>query len=186
MPEHTQKVTKVNGVNVTALGETVEAIQGTPDLARFTFRASNKWLTCGQNRTHVKGFYGAGQEHSHARPFHLDADEPQVLLGEGKAPGPADYVLTALAACMATSLSYHAAAKGITVESVETSLEGNIDLHGFLGLKGDVPKGFQDISVTMKIKSDASAEQLAELANMSPVADTLKRAIPVEVTIEKQ
>ena len=186
MPEQTQKATLVNGVNVTAMGETVEAIQGKPDLAKFTFRASNKWLTCGNNQTSVKGFYGAGQEFSHPKPFELEADEPEVLLGEGKAPGPADYVLTALAACMATSVSYHAAAKGINVESVETSLEGDIDLHGFLGLSTEVPKGFQNITVSMKIKSDATAEQLEELANMSPVADTLKRAIPVKVNIEKQ
>ncbi len=185
MSEQTQKITKVNGVNVTAMGETVEAIQGKPELAKFTFRASNKWLTCGNNQTSVKGFYGAGQEFSHVKPFTLDADEPEVLLGEGVAPGPADYVLTALAACMATSVAYHAAAKGIKVESVESSLEGNIDLHGFLGLSTEVPKGFQDITVSMKIKSDATVEQLKELASMSPVADTLTRAIPVKINIDK-
>ena len=186
MPEQTKKVEKVNGVNVSAMGETVEAIQGKPDLAKFKFRATNKWLTCGNNQTNIKGFYGAGQEFSHEKPFKLDADEPEVLLGEGVAPGPADYVLTALAACMATSVAYHAAAKGIKVESVESSLEGNLDLHGFLGLSTEVPKGFQDITVSMKIKSDATAEQLKELANMSPVADTLRRAIPVKVNIEKE
>ena len=86
---------------------------------------------------------------------------------------------------MANPLAFHAAAKGIKVESVESTLEGSIDLHGFLGLKGDVPKGFEDITVSMKIKSDATAEQLEELAGMSPVADTLRRAIPVKVNIEK-
>lgn len=186
MAQETKKMNKVNGVDLSALRDTIGAIQDNPHLAKFKFRATNEWLTCGNNRTKIKGFYGAEQEFTHPKAFSLEADEPEVLLGGGKAPGPADYVLTALASCMATSVAYHAAAKGIRVERVEAELEGNVDLRGFLGLSGEVPKGFQDITVTMKIKSDATRDELEELANMSPVADTLRRPVPVNVKIETE
>ena len=184
MPQQAQKQ-KLNGVDVGALNETVEAIKGKPDLAKFRFRAENKWVDCGRNKTTIKGFYGAGEEHTHKTPFVLDADEPEALLGGGTAAGPGDFVLVALASCIATSVAYHAAARGISVESVESSLEGNIDLRGFLGLSEETHNGFEDISVKLKIKSDASPEQLEELANLSPVLDTLTRAVPVKINVEK-
>jgi len=106
------------------------------------------------------------------------------LLGQDKGANPVEYVLVALAACVTTSVVYHAAARGIHVESVESSLEGNIDLRGFLGISEEVLKGYENISVTMKIKSDASPEQLRELTELSPVFDTLTRAVPVKVNVE--
>ena len=184
MPEQAQKQ-ELNGVDLIALNETIDAIKGKPDLAKFRFRAENKWVDGGRNQTTIRGFYGAGEEHTHKTTFVLDADEPEPLLGGGTAAGPGDFVLVALASCIATSVAYHAAARGISVESLESSLEGNIDLRGFLGLSEETPNGFQDIGVTLKIKSDASPEQLKELANLSPVLDTLTRAVPVKINVEK-
>ncbi len=183
MPEQAQKQ-KLNGVDVIALNETIDAIKGTPGLAKFRFRAKNTWMDCGHNRTTITGFYGAGQENTHKTAFVIDADEPEALLGEGTAASPGEFVLIALASCIATSVAYHAAARGIRVESLESSLEGNIDLHGFLGLSEEISNGFEDISVTLKIKSDASPEQLKELAELSPVLDTLTRAVPVKINVE--
>ena len=100
------------------------------------------------------------------------------------ATSPGEYLLVSLASCVSTSVVYHAAAKGIQIESLESTLEGNIDLHGFLGLSTEIPKGFEDITVKLKIKSNASKEQLKELAKMSPIADTVARPVPVKVDIE--
>ena len=183
MPEQTKSKTK-NGVDMTAFAETIEAVKGQPDLAKFRLRASNKWINCGQNQTKIEGFYGAGEEHSHLSSFEHDADEPLPLLGHDKATSPGEYLLVALASCVSTSIVYHAAAQGIQIDSVESSLEGNLDLQGFLGLSTEVNKGFEDITVTLKIKRDASAEQLEELAKMSPIADTVTRPVPVKVKIE--
>ncbi|UCH83995.1 MAG: OsmC family protein [Candidatus Latescibacterota bacterium] len=183
MSEQTKVVTQ-NGVDVAAMGETIGAVKSQPGLAKFRLRASNKWINCGQNRTRIEGFYGAGEEHSHDKTFEHDADEPKPLLGHDKATSPGEYLLVALASCVSTSVVYHAAAKGIQIESLESTLEGNIDLHGFLGLSNEIPKGFEDITVKLKIKSDASKEQLEELANMSPIADTVTRPVPVKVDIQ--
>ena len=183
MPEQT-KANELNGVSLTALSDTIEAVKGQPSLAKFRLRATNKWVNCGHNRSRLEGFYGAGEEHAHKKVFEIDADEPEPLLGHDKATSPGEYRLVALASCVSTSVVYHAAARGIRIDSLESTLEGNIDLQGFLGLSDKVAKGFEDITVTLKIKSDASAQQLEELASMSPIADTVSRAVPVKVKVQ--
>lgn len=176
----------VNGVNVERLGETVKAIQQNPKLASSQFRATNRWINGGHNRSSIQGFYAAGQEDtSRSKPFVLDADEPPVLLGQDHGANPAEFVLHALAACLTTSLVYHAAARGITVESVESKLEGDLDIQGFLGLSDKVRRGYKEIRAQFTVKSDASAEQLKELTTFSPVYDIVSNPVPVSITIEK-
>ena len=173
----------VNGVDVTALGETIQAVQKQPELAEFKFRADNLWRGGSQNRNTIKGFYGTYQEISHEQPFELNADEPPVLLGKGEAANPVEYLLTALASCMTTSLAYHAAAKGIEVEGIESSYEGDIDAQGFLDLDPKVRNGFKEIRAQFKVKSEADKEKLTELINKSPVFDIVTNPTPVKVSV---
>lgn len=179
----------INGVNVSELFNTIDAVKKTPVIAKFKFNAANKWIKGGLNRTSIKNFYGTQKDHPHAKPFELDADEPPLLLGEDRAPNPVEYALTALAACVTTSIVYHAAAKGIKLNSVESRLEGDIDLQGFLGLSKEVPRGFKEIRMFFKIDADAPDDKLAEIVQLgptfSPVFDTITRAVPVSVKIEK-
>jgi uncharacterized OsmC-like protein len=180
----TKEVTIINGVNVTALGETVAAVQDAPAIAKFQFRAKNKWISGGHNRSEIKGFYGACQEDETRREtFVFDNGEPAVLLGEDEGANPVEFVLHALAGCMTTTMVYHAAARGINIESVESELEGDLDLHGFLRLDENVRNGYQNVRVSFKVKSDASPDQLADLARISPVFDIVSNAVPIEVDI---
>ena len=179
----------LNGVDVDKLFETINAVKNSPVIAKFKFRANNKWIKGGHNRTTIKNFYGIQKDHVHDKPFELDADEPPLLLGEDKGPNPVEYALTALAACVTTSIVYHAAAKGIKLNAVESRLEGDIDLRGFLGLSKDVPRGYKEIRMYFKIDADVSDEKLQELVQLgptySPVFDTITRAVPVSVQLEK-
>ena len=179
----------VNGVDVERLFGTIEAVKENPEIAKFVFRSSNTWMGGGHNRSTIKGFYGACQEDAtRTEPFVLDADEPPVLLGEDKGPNPVEFVLHALAACMTTSLVYHAAARGIEIRSLETRFEGDLDLRGFLGLDETVRNGYQGIRVTFRIEGDASQEQLEELVEVSkhrsPVFDVVTSPVPVDVRVE--
>ncbi|MEW6131232.1 MAG: OsmC family protein [Acidobacteriota bacterium] len=178
----------VNGVDVTRLFNTINAIKETPTLATFNFRASNQWIKGGHNRSTIKEFYGAGQEdETRSRPFIFDADEPDILLGEDQGANPVEFVLHALAGCLTTSLVYHAAAQGIHLESVESTLEGELDLQGFLGLSDDIRNGYNDIRVTFNIRSDAPVEKLRELCELaqkrSPVFDIVSNPVPVTVQL---
>ena len=181
-----QTIETTNGVNVEQLVETIEAIREQPDIADFRFRVTNRWVDGGQNETTISGFFGACQEVERERSFELAADEPPVLLGNDSGPNPVEYALTALASCMTTAMVYHAAARGIRVESVESRLEGDLDLHGFLGLKDDVRKGYKDVRVSFKVKADATPEQLAELTKYSPVFDIFSNPVPVSVDVEME
>lgn len=179
----------VNGVDVDKLFETINAVKNAPVIATFKFRANNQWIKGGHNRTTIKNFYGTEKDHVHDKPFELDADEPPLLLGEDNGPNPVEYALTALAACVTTSIVYHAAAKGIKINAMESRLEGDIDLRGFLGISKDVPKGYKEIRMFFKIDADAPAEKLQEIVQLgptySPVFDTITRAVPVSVKLEK-
>jgi uncharacterized OsmC-like protein len=180
-------VQTLNGVDTTALSETIEAIKGEPSIAKFKFKAKNTWINGGHNRTTIKEFYGANQEdETRAEPFVMDNGEPPVLLGNDEGPNPVEYVLNALAGCMTTTMVYHAAARGIKIDEVESTLSGDLDLHGFLQLKDDVRKGYQNIEISFKVKSDADPKELEELAKNSPVFDVVSNPTPIKVTVEKQ
>jgi len=181
-----QKPSILNGVNVDQLFGNIDAIKNAPVLGKFKFRANNKWINGGHNHTTIKNFHGVQQEHDHASPFELDADEPPLLLGEDIGPNPVEYALTALAACVTTALVYHAAAKGIKLNSVESRLEGDIDLRGFLGISDKVRRGYDNVRIYYKIDADVPDEELEELVQMgckySPVFDTFTN--PVNVTAQ--
>lgn len=176
----------VNGVDVAKLGETAKTLKRQPELARFRFRARNKWESGGLNHTEISNYYGAGEEHEHASRFVLHADEPPVLLSNDQAPNPVEHLLNALASCMTTSMVYHAASRGIEVSEVASELEGDIDLRGFMGIEPDVRKGYQNIRVTFHVKSPGSEQQLRECAQFSPVYDVVSRGTNVEIDIVKK
>jgi len=171
------------------LFETIDAIKETPTLAKSKFRVTNRWIKGGHNHTTIKDFYGQQKDMAHKKPFELDANEPPALLGEDKGPNPAEYLLTGLASCMTTGLVYHAAAKGIEIRGVESRLEGDIDLQGFLGLSPEAKVGFENIRVYFKIDADISAEQKEELIQMaqkySPAFNTVISATPASVRLDK-
>jgi len=174
----------INGVNVEQLGANINAIQGDTGLAKFQFRATNSWINGGHNRTTIKEFYGVGQEDkTRTEPFVLDADEPPVLLGEDHGANPVEFVLHALASCLTTSMVYHAAARGIKIDSIQSRLEGDLDLRGFLGLSKDVRPGYENLRVQFTVKSDAPVGQLKELTKHSPVFDIISNPVPVDISV---
>lgn len=182
-----QETTKeFNGVDMDVLWKTINAVKDEPALGKSKFRVHNRWIKGGHNQTTVSDFYGAGQENSHTQTFVLDADEPPLLAGEDHGANPVEHVLHALAACVTTGLVYHAATQGIEIEELESHLEGDIDLRGFMGLAEDVRKGYQNIRVTFKVKTDSeNIERLKAFAELSPVLDIVSHATPVDLTIEK-
>src|SRR5437762_14145390 len=149
-----------NGVNTRVLFATLDAVKQQPELARFQFRATNVWLGGAHNRSTIKDFYGAGQEDtSRQREFVLDAGEPAVLVGADTGPNPAETLLHALAACLTTSLVYVASARGVRLTRVESSLEGDMDLRGALGLSDECRNGFDHVRVTFRVEGDAFPEE---------------------------
>ncbi len=179
----------LNGVDVEKLQSTIEEIKKDPGLAKCRFRARNRWIGGGHTQAKIKEFYGARQEIPHRQQFTMEIDEPQLLLGEDTGANPVEYVLSALSGCLTSALIYHAAAQGITIEEVESELEGDLDLRGFLGLDEKVRNGYEKIRVKFRVKADAPQGKIDALIRLaqqrSPVFDIVSHPVPVEVTAEK-
>jgi len=184
-----QTGTLINGVDVDGLTATIEAVKATPEIAKFRFNIKNMWKDAGQNASTVDEYFGACQVQSRPQRFVLESDEPAILLGKDTAANPVEYLLHALAACMTSSMVYHAAARGIQIDAVESSFEGDIDLHGFLDLDSNVRKGYQGIRVNFKIKAAVTDTELQRIVQLgprySPVFDSVTNGVPVAVSAER-
>ena len=180
-----QTINKVNGFDLDVLQNTVGSIQQDPDLAKCRFHINNTWLDAGHNQTTVTSFYGAKQENQHQQTFALDADEPPILAGRDQAPNPVEHMLNSLAGCVTTSIIAHAAVRGINIQKLESEIEGDMDLRGFLGISPDVPKGYTNIRIKFKVKSDTDDMQLLkELAQFSPVYNTLTNGVNIDIQVD--
>jgi uncharacterized OsmC-like protein len=177
----------MNGVDVPMLLGTINAVADQRDFAKFQFRARGSWISGTHSRATVNGYFGAGQEHGRDDDFVIEADHTAVLCGTDKAPTPVEYLLSALAACITAGIGNIASAKQIRLVSVKTTVEGDIDLQGLLGLNDEVRNGYQSIRCTVAIDGDASAEQLRKIVEKSvqrsAVFDMLKNGTDVEVAV---
>ncbi|MEL7119697.1 MAG: OsmC family protein [Bacteroidota bacterium] len=176
----------VNGVNVTQLMGTIEAVKENPAIAEFKFRSHTKWINGGYCQTEIKSFYGATQEDSSRKDaFILDGDEPPVLLGANRGPNAVEAVLHGLASCLSVGIVYNASAMGIEIKDLSFSLEGELDLHGFLGLSEEIRPGYKNIVVTIHADTNASEEAfrnlLTHVTKTSPVLDIITQPVPVEI-----
>lgn len=175
----------MNGVDVPTLLATIGAVGAQPELAKFTFRANGEWLKGTHSRMRINGFSGAGGDHTRADTFVSEGDHPAVLCGGDNAPTPVEYLLSALAACLTAGIGNIASARQITLYSVETTVEGDMDMQGLLGLNDAVRNGFGAIRASVKIKGDAPAEKLEKIVQQSiarsAVFDVLTNGVKVDV-----
>jgi len=177
-----------NGVDSEQMYGTLDALKANPELGIFQFRAHNHWIDGAHNRSKIQAFYGAGQEDTtRNQTFVLDAGEPAILLGADTGANPAEYLLHALAACLTTTLVYVAAARKVRLTEVESTLEGDMDVRGALGISDEVRNGFSRIRVSFKVKGDAPPEKLREVVERaqarSAVFDMVTNGVPVEVGV---
>jgi len=183
----TTHTTQLNGVNTEGLFATIDAVRQQPELGRFQFRTTTRWISGTHNRTTVNGFHGAGGEQQREHAFDIDADHPAVLVGEDHAPTPAEHLLQALGSCLMSGLANIAAARGIELGEVTARVEGDINLLGILGLDEGVRNGFEGVRVTFHVQGDAEPEQLARLVEQarrrSAVYDVLTNGVPVSIDV---
>jgi uncharacterized OsmC-like protein len=177
-----------NGVDTATLFATLDAVKANNEIAKFQFRASNTWISGTHNQSTIHGFYGAMQEMEHAGVHVFDADHPAVLVGADNGPTPVEYVLHALAACLTAGIANIAAARGVNLTSVESTVEGDIDLLGILGLgDGEVRNGYQGIKVSFKVEGDDSDELrkvVEQSTARSAVYDIVTNGVPVVIEVD--
>jgi uncharacterized OsmC-like protein len=175
----------LNGVNTPTLLATINAVGNQPELAEFQFRATSRWLSGTHSQSVMHGFSGAGGEHQHITAYKADGDHPAVLCGADSGPTPVEWLLHALASCLTAGIANIAAARGIKLNKVESTVEGDIDLRGILGLSNEVRNGYRGIKISFEIDGDAPAEQLKQVVTQSrarsAVFDVLTNGVPVSI-----
>ena len=177
-----------NGVDTATLFATLDAVKQAPEAAKFQFRAHNEWVSGTHNRGTIADFFGVGEERSHERTFVFDADHPAVLVGQDQGPTPAEFLLHALAACLTSGLANIAAARRVKLTEVRSTVTGDIDLNGILGLDAGVRNGYEQITVRFTVKGDAPAEKLREIVERSrarsAVFDVITNGVPVTIDVD--
>ncbi len=175
-----------NGVNVQALLDAREALKGAPEAAQFTWRASCKWQNGTHSQAKVQNFFGLGQEQTHKTETTFEADHPEIFASEDHGITPIEYILVGLASCLTAGVAAVAQTRGIQLRSVESKVEGKMDIRGILGVDSDVRNGYDDVKVTFTIDADASKKDIealvAQSQKRSAVYDVLTN--PVNVTVE--
>src|SRR5947207_2630958 len=175
-----------NGVNVQALREARDALKAAPEAAQFTWRASAKWQGGVHSTMKVQSFFGLGEEQGHNDESVFTADHPEVFAAEDHGITPIEYLLVGLAGCLTAGVASVAQNRGIQLRSVESTVEGNHDIRGILGVDSDVRNGFNDVKVTFNIDADASKEEIEALVALSQKRSAVFDALtnPTNVTVE--
>lgn len=170
----TTTISKLNSVDIEAVGQLAGAIQSDPSVAGTVWKSTVEWK-------------GGFRSEARSRDFApVPSDEPVALGGDDTAPNPVEQLLGALGNCLAVGYAANATAAGIELKSLKIELEGDLDLHTFLGL-ADGHAGYESINARVEIDSDASSDQIEDLhrkvVSTSPVGHTLEKAIPVSVDL---
>jgi uncharacterized OsmC-like protein len=178
----------LNGVNVEAILGARQALTDAPEAAKFQWRAECQWVNGTHSRTTISGFSGLGQEHTHKEQFTLDGDHPEVFASEDMGPTPVEVALGALAGCLMAGVATVATNRGIKLNAVTATLEGDMDLQGILGIDKDVRNGFDGVKVTFDIDADCSQEDkeaiVAQSQKRSAVFDLMTNPTRVEVAVK--
>ena len=176
-----------NGVNVQALLDAREALKGAPEATKFTWRATCKWQDGTYSKSKVEGFFGLGQEQKHKTETSFEADHPEIFASEDRGITPIEYVLVGLASCLTAGVAAVAQNRGVQLRSVESTLEGKMDIRGILGMDSEVRNGYDDIKVKFKIDADAPKQDIeaivAQSQKRSAVYDIITNPTDVSVTV---
>ena len=176
---------RVNGLDLTALGEVVEAINADPKKALVSFDVTTRWDGQTRSETTVDGYTLGGERIT--RSHTIVADEPCELLGSDGAPNPQELLMAAFNACITVGYVAGASVAGIKLDSLEIKTRGQLDLRGFLGLSDTVPPGYESIAYDVAIKGDGTPEQFEEIhrnvMKTSPNYFNINRPIRVDGTL---
>ncbi len=183
----TDAATVDNGVDVAALLGAREAMTGMPAAAKFTWKATNRWMRGTHSRTSIDGFFGVGADQSHHTTFTLDTDHPEIFASADQGVTPVEMVLAGLAGCLTAGVAAVAQNRGVQLRSVTATLHGEMDLAGILGIDPDVRNGFSGITVSYDIDADATREEIegivAQSQKRSAVFDVITNPTNVRVTV---
>ena len=181
--------TAMNGVDVGALKDTIEAVRNERALGEVTFSVDGAWAGGFRLKAETGTMIqGGAADSSRSGKFSMESDEPAALLGSDTAVSPGEHLLQALAGCYTVTLAANAASRGIELEGYRLHMEADFDLSGFLGIDPNTAPGAQGIRAKLELDAPNSTRgELEELVALvearSPIRDTLARAVQVSTEL---
>lgn len=177
-----------NGVNVQALLTAREALTDNTEAAQFQWRVSNSWVKGTHSQSKVERYYGLGEEQQHRQQFEYQTDHPEIFAADDNGATPVEMVMVGLAGCLSAGIASVAQNRNIQLNSVEASIEGDMDIQGILGIDSKVRNGFNNIRVVFDIDADASDDDIqalvAQSQKRSAVFDALANPTLIAVTVK--
>jgi uncharacterized OsmC-like protein len=171
----------VNGIDIDAVHTLIESVEVNPPQGMTHWKVANTWQGGMHSRARIDSFAIGGN--SVLRSFSIDIDEPLELGGGNAYANPQEYLLAGLNACMMVGYSALCALQGITLQKLEITTEGDIDLRGFFGLDPSIAPGYRELRTRVVIKGDGSEDQLRKIHELvlatSPNFYNVTRAIAV-------
>lgn len=165
-----------NGVNTAALLGARKALADQPEAAKFVWKATSEWVHSTHSKGIVTSYFGLGAEQSHKQEQVVEMDHPETFGEDDKAVTPVEIVLTALGGCLTGGIAAVAQHRGIQLNSVKATIEGDMDIFGILGIDPEVRNGYNEIRVNYEIDGDAPQEDLEAL-----VAQSQKRSAVFDI-----
>ena len=171
----------VNGIDTDAVHTLIESVEVNPPQGMTHWKVANTWQGGMHSRARVDSFAIGGN--SVPRSFSIDIDEPLELGGGNAYANPQEYLLAGLNACMMVGYSALCALQGITLQKLEITTEGDIDLRGFFGLDPSIAPGYRELRTRVVIKGDGMKEQFQRIHELvlatSPNFYNVTRAVAV-------
>ena len=164
----------VNGIDLQTVERITDGYRADPDSGRTPFSARVRWLG---------GYKTESELGHHAR---VPGDEPRALAGTDMGPSPEEMLLGAVGQCLAVGYAGTATARGMTIESLEIEVAGQVNLDAAYGVREGNP-GFDRIAVRVHLESDAPREELEamheQVVARAPIPNTVARPVEVDAQL---
>ena len=176
-----------NGVDTAALFATLDAVKADPEIAKFQFRATNTWVSGTHNRSTIHGFHGAKQEMTHQPAVRYRCGPPAGARRCRQGPDARGVPAARAGRLPHRRTGQHRRGAWRQLDEVSSTVEGDIDLLGILGLSSEVRNGFQQIKVSFRLRGD-DPEKLREVVERSTkrsaVYDIVTNGVPVAIEVD--
>lgn len=177
---------QLNGVDPQAITDLIRAVAADADAGQTSWNVRTSWDGGNRTTTRVDHYRIGGR--TVKKDWTIRTDEPIEIGGTNTQPNPQEYLLAAVNACMMVTYVDYAAVQGVRIHEIEIQTQGDIDLRGLFGLGDGVNPGYDRLDYHVRIRADASTEQIEALhetvRRTSPNFANMARAVAMHSVLE--
>lgn len=171
----------MHNVRVEKINEVAKQSESDPSLAQIDFNLAGSWNIENDNVQFTGDVMFPNGE------LTLEADFPEFLGGEGRAPSALTYCFYGAMSCYGSTFATQAAMAGVEINQMKITLSLGIDFRSALGVGSFPPmKGF---NFEVFVKSSASNEDIQKVKELTdercPAIWAMENPVPFTTTATK-